>query len=45
MMTAAAGQTRPSRLFYITDKSSGLRFIVDTTAEVSVIPIPRRHQL
>ena len=28
----------PSRLFYITDHSSGLRFLVDTGAQVSVIP-------
>ncbi|BHF61838.1 hypothetical protein SprV_0100481700 [Sparganum proliferum] len=41
--TAAAGQSRPSRLFYISDKSSGLRFLVDTGAEISVIPPPRRH--
>ena len=27
-----------SRLFYITDHSSGLRFLVDTGAQVSVIP-------
>ncbi|VDL92716.1 unnamed protein product, partial [Schistocephalus solidus] len=33
MATTAAGQPRPSRLFYITDKSSGLRFLVDTGAE------------
>ncbi|BHF65008.1 hypothetical protein SprV_0200801700 [Sparganum proliferum] len=43
--TAAAGQSRPSRLIYINDKSSGLRFLVDTGAEVSVIPPPRRHHL
>ncbi|BHF73832.1 hypothetical protein SprV_0401691600 [Sparganum proliferum] len=43
--TATAGQSRPSRLFYISDKSSGLRFLVDTSAEISVIPPPRRHHL
>ncbi|BHF74019.1 hypothetical protein SprV_0401710300 [Sparganum proliferum] len=43
--TAAAGQSRPSRLFYINDKSCGLRFLVDTGAEISVIPPPRRHHL
>ncbi|VDM04526.1 unnamed protein product [Schistocephalus solidus] len=43
--TTAARQPQPSRLFYITDKSSGLRFLVDTGAEVSVIPPPRRHNL
>ncbi|BHF77906.1 hypothetical protein SprV_0602101600 [Sparganum proliferum] len=40
--TATAGQSRPSRL---SDKSSGLRFLVDTGAEISVIPPPRRHHL
>ena len=29
---------QPSRLFYIVDKASGLRFLVDTGAEVSVFP-------
>nr|VZI38454.1 unnamed protein product [Spirometra erinaceieuropaei] len=45
MATTAAGPSRPSRLFYIDDKSSGLRFLVDTGAEVSVIPPLRRHRL
>ncbi|VDL90491.1 unnamed protein product [Schistocephalus solidus] len=45
MAMTAAGQPRPSRLFYITDKSSGLRFLVDTGAEVSVIPPSWRHHL
>ncbi len=27
---------QPSRLFYVTDCSTGLRFLVDTGAEVSV---------
>ncbi|BHF70471.1 hypothetical protein SprV_0301352200 [Sparganum proliferum] len=44
MATTAAGQSRPSRLFYINDKSSGLRPLVDTGAEVSVIPPLRRHR-
>ncbi|BHF74544.1 hypothetical protein SprV_0501763000 [Sparganum proliferum] len=43
--TATAGRSRPSRLFFISDKSSGLRFLVDTGAEISVIPPPRRHHL
>nr|VZI15080.1 unnamed protein product [Spirometra erinaceieuropaei] len=43
--TAAAGQSRPSRLFYISDKASSLRFLVDTGAEICVIPSPRRHHL
>nr|VZI45743.1 unnamed protein product [Spirometra erinaceieuropaei] len=45
MTTTAAGPSRPSRLFYINDKSSGLSFLVDTGAEVSVIPPLRRHRL
>ncbi|BHF74693.1 hypothetical protein SprV_0501778000 [Sparganum proliferum] len=43
--TATAGQSRSSRLFYISDKTSGLRFLVDTGAEICVIPPPRRHHL
>ena len=46
MATSAAGQT-PSRLFYVSDRSSGIRFLVDTGAEVSVIPptcTDRRNQ-
>ncbi|VDM06474.1 unnamed protein product [Schistocephalus solidus] len=45
MAATADGQPRPSRFFYITEKSSGLRFLVDTGAEVSAIPPPRRHHL
>ena len=37
MATSVPGQV-PSRLFYVTDKATGLRFLVDTGAEVSVIP-------
>ena len=34
-----------SRLFYITDHSSGLRFLVDTGAQVSIIlPTPSQCQ-
>nr|VZI40227.1 unnamed protein product [Spirometra erinaceieuropaei] len=43
--TAAAVQSRPNRLFYISDKTSSLRFLVDTGAEICVIPPPRRHHL
>ncbi|BHF74688.1 hypothetical protein SprV_0501777500 [Sparganum proliferum] len=43
--TATAGQSRPSRLFYISDKTSGLRFLADTGAEICVISPPRRHHL
>ncbi|BHF62840.1 hypothetical protein SprV_0200582600 [Sparganum proliferum] len=45
MATTAAGPSRPSRLFYINDKSNDLHFLVDTGAEVSVIPPLRRHRL
>nr|VZI32598.1 unnamed protein product [Spirometra erinaceieuropaei] len=45
MATTDAGPSRPSSLFYINDKSSGLRFLVDTGAEVSVIPPLRHHRL
>lgn len=36
--TGTAGNHPHSRLFYITDKHNGQRFLVDTGAEVSVIP-------
>lgn len=38
--TSATGLTF-SRLFYVADKSTGLRFLVDTGAEVSVVPPSR----
>ena len=44
--TSVAGLS-PSRLFYITDKPTGTRFLVDTGTEVSVIPpsqVERRRQ-
>ena len=31
----------PSRLFFVTDRHSGLRFLVDTGAKVSVLPVSR----
>ena len=43
----ATGQSTPSCLFYITDHNSGYRFLVDTAAEVSLIPastLEREHQ-
>ena len=46
MATNVTGQF-PSHLFYIMDKSSGHRFLVDTGAEVSVLPpsrSERRHR-
>ena len=44
--TRAPGH-QPSRLFHVTDRNSGLRFLVDTGAEASVIPATRtdrKHQ-
>ena len=35
--TSVAGPL-PSRLFFVTDRQTGLRFLVDTGAEVSVVP-------
>ena len=37
----------PSRLFYVTDSLIGLRFLVDTGAEISVVPpsaLDRKHR-
>lgn len=36
--TSVAPRDRPSRLFYIQDQNSKLRFLVDTGADVSVLP-------
>ena len=36
--TSAAGLSHPSRLFYVSDRSTGFRFLIDTGAEVSVVP-------
>ncbi|MES9975810.1 MAG: reverse transcriptase domain-containing protein, partial [Candidatus Thiodiazotropha sp.] len=36
--TNIAGVPHPSRLFYITDRNTRIRFLVDTGAQVSVIP-------
>ena len=36
--TSVPGHQSPSRLFYITDTSSGYKFLIDTGAQVSVIP-------
>ena len=38
MAANAAGNHSQSRLFYVTDTNSGLRFLVDTGAEVSLLP-------
>ena len=37
MATSVAGQ-QPSRLLYVTDSLTGLRFLVDTGADISAIP-------
>lgn len=37
MATPASGQTK-ARLFYIVDRQTNMRFLVDTGAEISVIP-------
>nr|CAK6928582.1 unnamed protein product [Fasciola hepatica] len=41
----SAGPPHESRLFYIVDRSSGVRFLIDTGAEISVIPPPKQHSL
>ena len=46
-MAAGVPGLLPSRLFYVTDCSNGFRFLIDTGAEVSVIPptpTDRRHR-
>lgn len=43
MVTGAAGLS-PSRLFHVTDNATGLCFLVDTGAEVSIIPPSRTDQ-
>lgn len=46
MATSVSGQ-QPSRLFFVTDSVTGLRFLVDTGAEISVIPpsaLDRKHR-
>ncbi len=36
--TIVAGQQPQGRLFYVRDRSSSLRFLVDTGAQVSIVP-------
>jgi predicted aspartyl protease len=36
--TNAAGHLKSSRLFYVSDKNSKLQFLIDTGAEVSLLP-------
>ena len=38
LMASSAPGLLTTRLFYVTDRSNGFRFLVDTGAEVSVIP-------
>ena len=38
MATGSPGFSQQSRLFFITDKTTGMRFLIDTGAEVSVLP-------
>ena len=40
MATNTSGLS-PSHLFFVTDRTSGLRLLVDTGAEVSVLPVAR----
>ena len=42
MATSVSGQ-QPSYLFYVTDSLTGFRFLVDTGAEISVIPPSASH--
>lgn len=44
MAVSAAGHTQ-SRLFFVTDYANGFRFLVDTGAEISVIPPSRTDRL
>ena len=38
MTTSSTGLSRNSRLFYVSDRSTGARYLVDTGAEISVFP-------
>ena len=38
MATSLPGTSPPSRLFYVTNRPSGTRFLVDTGADISIIP-------
>ena len=42
--TSAAGPTHPGRLFYVHDSHSNTKFLVDTGAEVSVVPPTRTER-
>ena len=45
MATNVTGQQSSSRLFYISDRSTGFQFLVDTGAEVSVVPLSRTERM
>ena len=45
MATSHPGTSHTSRLFYISDRKTGTRFLVDTGAEVSVIPPTKAEKL
>ena len=38
LMATSVSDQQPSRLFYVTDSLTGLHFLVDTGAEISVVP-------
>lgn len=40
---AAAGESEPSKRLLVTDRRTGIRFLVDTGADVSVLPLNRRR--
>ena len=44
LVATSASGLQPSRLFYIRDKITGTHFLVDTGAEVSVIPPSQGHR-
>ena len=41
LMATSTPGLPPSRLFFVTDRHSGLRFLVDTGVKVSVLPVSR----
>ncbi len=43
-LAATGAGLQPSRLFHVTDHDTGIRFLVDTSAEVSVIPPSRSER-
>ena len=42
---SVTGQQSSSRLFYISDCSTGFQFLVDTGVEVSVVPLSRTERM